>query len=147
MEITTEMKSELLEILLQELEKKKQQQQENRKVYQRVSKIFDKDFKQFDYEISTNALRRSGEETTRTYTCPGGSKTRDAIGALLTVVFRSETITKLPVDKEKEIEEFVQQILKVMTKYRKQLEMLENTNKNKLGNSENYMKIVELENS
>lgn len=114
MTITPEVKTELLEMLRQELAREEQRKKENRTAYQRACKDFQEAFAGFDYEEICTGSRTDGSVWEFHAGHKMQHKVRDAIGTLLRAVYQVDTVAKLPAEKEPQMKHFISSVLKLM---------------------------------
>lgn len=111
---------ELAPIIRQEIERVRAEERENRSAWQRVKREFAERLNGFDYIEKTEfyvvgKTRGSCEREIR-YSW----KVTGALSTLLRAVYRVENIAKIPAEKEPEVREFVDQVLRLMEERRRE---------------------------
>lgn len=114
MTITPEVKSELLTMLREEMERQEIQKRENRTTYQRVCKEFEQQISAFDYVRRQKIFSIDGNVYIHTSDRPMASQIRNALGALLKAVYQADTTAKLPAEKEAQMRAFISSVLGLM---------------------------------
>lgn len=92
MTITPEVRTELLEMLRQEMAREEQRKKENRTAYQRACKDFQEAFAEFDYEEICTGSRPDGSVWNIRAGHKMQHKVRDAIGTLLRAVYQVNAV-------------------------------------------------------
>lgn len=115
MSITTEDKRELISILRQEMEQEQQRRIANKALYRRICANLSQELSAFNYDrpyTYWNGQDRqihSGIETV-----PCACRIETALSSLLRIVYQVDSTTKLPADKELEIQTFMENVLNLM---------------------------------
>ena len=114
MTITPEVRTELLEMLRQEIAQEERRKKENRTAYQRVCKEFEEELSGFDYVESHSGYCIDGSRWESNTRHNMSWKIRDAVGALLRAIYQVNAIAKLPAEHEQDMKEIMGNILQLM---------------------------------
>jgi len=109
MELNEKIREEIKTIICQALEQREQQTAANKSVYRRICGDFESLLNQFDY------TEPGKEYDTRIY-C--NYKIREAIGALLRIVYKVKVIPSLPAEQEARMRYFMRSVLELMGELR-----------------------------
>lgn len=110
MEITAEVREELLAMLRKELAAQEKEKKENRTAYHRLCKELEEEMEAFNYIEENHWLTPRGPQTSVTeYKTQW--KIRQAIGTLLRVAYQVDSVNNLPANKESEMRVFMSSIL------------------------------------
>lgn len=110
MEITAEVREELLAMLRKELAAQEKEKKENRAIYQRLCKEFKEEMKAFNYIEENHWTTPRGPRTNVTEHREDW-KIRQAIGTLLRGVYQVDSVNNLPANKESEMRVFMSSVL------------------------------------
>lgn len=110
MEITAEVREELLSMLRKELAAQEKEKKENRTAYQRLCKEFGDEMAAFNYTTENHWMTPRGPRTNVTKHREDW-KIRQAIGTLLRAVYQVDSVNNLPANKESEMRVFMSSIL------------------------------------
>jgi hypothetical protein len=118
MTITPEVRTELLEMLRQELAQEERRKKENRTAYRRVCKEFEQEMAAYDYVETHSGYRNDGSRWESNTRHNMSWKIRDAVGTLLRAVYQVDAIAKLPEEHEQDMKEFMANILQLMKSFK-----------------------------
>jgi len=109
MEMTEKTREEIKAIICQALDEREQQAAANKSVYRRICGDFEPLLNQFDYT-------EPGKEYDTHIYC--NYKIREAIAALLRIVYKVKAIPSLPAEQEARMRYFMRSILELMDELR-----------------------------
>ncbi len=126
-DINPELRNELAAIVRQAMEQHEQKAEADKTVYRRICAELSEELRSFDYTKTDTYIYSKGQTTAWPVLC--GYKLKTAFSALLRIVYRADTVAKLPSEKEADIRRFMLDTLERMRelgeppKTRKEMEM------------------------
>lgn len=128
MALTPEDRTELLEILRQELVAEERKKERNKALYKRVCDGFEDQFAWFDYVKQSAIKRLDGSTYTFEQSHQLAYRIRAAFGTLLRAIYQSDTVSQLQAEHEEQMKQFIQAVLNLMKEQKAPLPGVEDPN-------------------
>jgi|GEM_PF-3003721 len=112
MEMTEKTREEIKALICQALNEREKQTTANKSVYRRICGDFEPFLNQFDYVEPNAYTDMQGVKHDTTVSC--NYKIREAVGALLRIVYKVKVIPSLPAEHESHMRYFMRSILELM---------------------------------
>lgn len=114
MNITIEEKNELLSLVCEAMDRREQKQEADKMVFRRVCSKLSEELRSFDYAKPDTYWGMDGKNHSYMRDISCHYRIETAIRSLIRIALQVDTVAKMPSEKENEILEFTDSILKLM---------------------------------